>query len=244
MDRRTLQPVLLVGVGLLLLANPFWLVPHEGDPLYTYERSEVVVENGTFAYHGKEVGPFDNENDLTPVACIDHDTNHLRACALDAHLVTDGPITVPRTVAGETDLHFVRVEDAYYRRIRRVDDSDDPATVTLDVERVPPRTVLAESAVNLSDVSRVPPDAGVRMRVLVTGEPETSFTDLSDHALGTVYRRNGSYYVVVRTGATVVDHGPLLHPLRYEVPRYGLVGIGAVLLLGGALLYSPRTRGP
>lgn len=242
MPPQTLKTIFLADAGLLLIANPFWLVPHEGDTLHTYERSEVTVEVGTLTYPGPDVARFGEEDDLTPIGCTDYDTNHLRACALDYHLLNHSPITVPGSVVGEADAEFVRIEDGYYRRTVQYNESNDPPSVTLDVERVSPRTILNESAVDISDTQSVRPDHGVRFRVLLTGETETSFTRLSDHALGTIYERNGSYFVVVRTGEQVIDHGPLLDGLRYEVPRYGLAAFGVVLLVGAYLTRLGKVR--
>lgn len=233
---------LLAVAGLLLLANPVWLVPHEGETLHTYERNEVVVEDGILAYEDRRTGPFDDENDLTPVGCDDYEASLVRACALDRHLVEHGPIPVSRDTTGEGGPEFVRLDDAYYRRITRYDDSAEPPTLTLDVERVAPETVLAESAVNLSEPDSVRPDHGVRLRVLLTGESETSFTELSDHALGTVYQRDGSYYVLVLTEERVIDHGPPLEALEYEVPRYLLAAIGALLLAAIYLIGHDRSE--
>lgn len=52
MSPRRLAFVLILG-GILLVTNPVWLVPHEGEMEYTYERSEIHVENGTLTYSGK-----------------------------------------------------------------------------------------------------------------------------------------------------------------------------------------------
>lgn len=235
MSRQRLKSILLAFAGLLLITNSLWLVPNEGAVLHTYERSEVIAEDGTLAYHGQDVLRFGDENDLTPIDCVDFETNHIRSCALDYHLLNHSPITVPSSVAGETDAEFVRIEDGYYRRIVQHNDSTDPPSITLDVEPVSPQTILRESAVDISDIQEVDPDHGVRLRVLLTGETETSFTRLSDHDLGSIYERNGSYYVVVKTGERVIDHGPLLHGLQYDGPRYVLATFGVVLLIGAYL---------
>lgn len=229
-DRR-LWPALLVLVALLLVTNPLWLFPHEGETLHTYERSTVTVENGTLSYHGRDVGRFDDENDLTAVGCqaIDDADNQLRTCALDQYLVDHPPVSAAQSLKDDGSAEFVRLGDRYYRRL--VHENESSGTLALDVERVSPDVVLAESAYDISSVTAVRDSHDVRLRVLVSGETERSYTDLSDYGLGLLYERNGSYYTVVRTGASVVDHGPLVHNLRYEVPRYLLVALGVVVLL-------------
>lgn len=231
------HPLLLAAVGLLLVTNPVWLVPHEGETPHTYERSRVTVEDGTLTYPNAGVGPFDDENDLTALDCVDPDTSRLRACALDRHLVDLPPITLPRRAPHDTDPHFVRIDDTYYRRITDYNWSTNPTTVTLDVERVPARTVLTESAHNLSDRPTAPPGLSVRFQVLYSGDSRRSFTELSDDALGEIYALDGAYYVVVRTDERVVDHGPFLHDFQYEVPRYTLSAIGVLLLVVGLLMW-------
>ena len=221
---------LLVVVSLLLLTNPLWLFPHEGDTRYTYERSEIVVENRTLTYHGRDIPDF-GANNLDPVGCQPQDRTGARACAFDQHLVEYGPVTVPRGRAlGAIRPDFVRIDGAYYRRIHRPNDSDGDRTVTHDVERVEPRTVLAESAIDLSDVQRPFPDSWpLAFRIAASGDVVTTYERVEDDELGAVYRRNGSYYTVVRTDETNVDGGPDF--LRYDSNRAPLVIAGGLLLL-------------
>lgn len=234
-QRRTF--VLLVVGGLLLVTNPLWLLPHEGETEYTYERSEILVENGTLTYDGAGVLGFSEENSLNPVGCQRYDDEQPRACAFDHHLVSHEPVTVPGRPWGVLDPEFVRLDDGYYRRIHRITGSGENRTGTHDVERVTPETVLAESAVNLSGGSGAgSDDLPLAVQIAVTGETRTSFEDLDEDQLGTVYRYDGSYYTVVGTDDRSVDRG--LTYLRYELPRYLLASVGVLLLVGALFVYS------
>lgn len=221
--------ILLVIGGLALLLNPVWLVPHEGQTQYTYERSEILVENGTFAYDGKAILGFAEVNSLNPVGCQSNDDEQPRACAFDSSLVDSGPVTVPNDYRGEIQPEFVRLGDAYYRRVHITNESSEDRVVRHDVERVTPQTVLSDSALNISDPSRFA-DLGLEPRIAATGETVTSFESLDEEDLGRIYRLNRSYYTVVGTDEKVIDHG--LGLLQYELPRYLLMGVGLVLLVG------------
>lgn len=227
--RRT--AALLVGVGVPLLANPLWLFPHEGDVRYTYERTEIDVENGTLEYVGKDATGFRERNGLTPIACRFHDDERPRACAFDYHLVDHGPVVAGNQLpAVEPD--FARLRGSYYRRIVEHSGSDENRSLVHDVEPVAPRTILAESAVNLTGASTsTTEDLPLEFRVAITGEPRTTVEELDEEDLGRIFRRGGVYYTVVATDETFVDHG--LTFLRYEVPRYALVLLGLLVLVGG-----------
>jgi len=234
------RPVILLLVlgGTLLLTNPVWLFPNEGDTKYTYERSTIRVENGTLTYSGAGIPDFTEENSLTSVGCQPNDDEQPRACAFDHHLVTHDPITVPGRPGGVIAPEFVRLDGSYYRRIRRINRSGRTDTGIHDVERVTPQTVLTESAVNLSSQTNTDTDR-LPLRVAITGDTVRSFEDLDEAQLGRIYQSNGSYYTVIVTDEKSIDHG--LTFLRYELPRYLLMGVGG-LFLGGALLGYLRER--
>lgn len=223
-------PLLAIVAGLLLVTNPLWLVPHEGDVRYTYERTPLVVQNDTITYDTPDSARFAERNGLNPVDCQPRDDAHPRACAFDRHLVDHPPVTAPRTLPRSIDPEFVRVDGAYYRRISRYNQST--GTTTYAVERVPAETVLATAA---RDVTAFSPtdaeDLPLERRVAVSGESVTAFTRLDEADLGNVYQADGSYYTVVVTDREVVRHG--LPLLQYDVPRYLLMVIGAVLGTAG-----------
>jgi hypothetical protein len=237
LPRKAVTLLLVIG-GTLLLTNPVWLFPHVGETQYTYERSTVTVENGTFTYAGATVPEFAEENSLTAVGCQPNDDEQPRACAFDHHLVSHDPITVPWRPSGVIAPEFVRVDGSYYRRIHSRHGSGGTDTVVHDVERVPPRTILSESAIDLSGQTSTDSDR-LPLRIGISGDTVRSFEDLEETQLGRIYRSNRSYYTVVVTDERAIDHGVVL--LRYELPRYLLVGVG-VLLLTGALLSYLRGR--
>lgn len=225
--------ILLVIGGLMLATNPAWLFPHEGDTRYTYRRSEIRVENGTFEYAGEEIHGFAEQNSLNPVGCQPNDDEHPRACAFDHHLLTHESVTVPGQPSS-LEPDFVRLNGTYYRRLHHINGSDGTYTGTYDVKRVTPETILTESALELSRQSGSVSDA-LLLRVAATGDSVTTFEDLDEEELGTVYRINGSYYTVVGTNERIIDHG--LTFLRYELPRYLLVGVGVLLVVGALFVH-------
>lgn len=240
-SRRATVALLVIG-GLLLLTNPLWLYPDAGETHYTYERSAIVTEDGSITYDGIDHRRFREQNDLEPVGCQRHDREGERGCAFDQHLVDHPPVTVPREqLSAIVEPEFVHVRGDYYRRTHNPNGSGSNETVTHDVERVTPETVLAESAQNLTEISNT--ERGtvpLEFYVAVTGETVTSTERLDREDLGNVYRRNGSYYTVVATDRTLNDRGPPV--LQYENPRRILMLVGIVLLVWAAQRVYIRRR--
>ena len=227
----------LLVAGLLLLANPIWLFPHEGETRYTYERTDLRVENGTITYHGDSILGFAEENSLTAVGCQPRDDDQPRACAFDRHLAARGPVTLSSAAPGTTEPTFVELDGQYYRRLHRPAGEDGTGPVTYDVERVPPRRVLADSAIDIPGESVSGSDhLPLEFRIAVSGDTERSFVDLDADDLGTIFVRNDEYYTVVATGDRVFDGGPDL--LRYELPRYLLALVGLAVVAGAVLVLS------
>ncbi len=230
--RRTIA-LLAVVVGVLLLTNPIWVFPNEGDTRYTYERSALVVENGSFVYAGADRSGFRERNALTPIACQLHETEQPRACAFDYHLVDHGPVTAQDQLSG-VEPDFARLRGGYYRRIVNRSVTDDNQYLTHDVREVAPRTILAETAVNVtgssaSDIGDLP----LEWQIAITGETRSTVEQLDAHELGRIFLKDGSYYTVVATDDAVVDHG--LTFLRYELPRFMLMLLGGIGVLFGSL---------
>lgn len=235
--RRTIA-LLVVLVGVLLLTNPIWLFPHEGDRRYTYERSAIEIEHGSLEYAGADVSGFWERNALTPIACQFHEDEQPRACAFDYHLVDHGPITAGNLLP-HVEPDFARLRGDYYRRIVNQSVTDENLNIH-DVEQVSPRTVLAESAVNVTGISTsedivVP----LEWEIAITGETRSTFEELEEDELGRIFLKNGSYYTVVGTDEVTVDHG--LMYLRYEVPRLMLMILGVVVILVGLLSVRSET---
>lgn len=235
-ERATVAVVAIVG--LVLVTNPLWLFPNAGESTYTYERSEVTVENGTLTYDGLDHPEFHHPNDLQAVGCQDHDLGSERACAFDQHLVDNPPVTVTRRLrVGYSQPDFVELEGDYYRRVHRRNGSN----VTHDVTSVPPRSVLREAATDVSDYPDPERDeVPVEYYVAVTGETVTAQERLDREDLGKLYRQNGTYYTVVATDTG--SHQPLPGFTRYEQLRIGLGAIGVLLLLTAGLLEARRRR--
>lgn len=241
--RRQVVNALVVVVVFLSVTNPIWLFPHDGTDEYTYQRAQLgitnesityilgdeilteeireggAVENGTVTYREVVgIGLSDEVNgDLNEIACDNHDT-HSRACAFDAYLVTHGPVHLGERDSFHTEHSFVYYNESYYRRIDRDHDAND--SVTYDVKRIRPRELLAGLARNLSDDREVHLRSYWPTRLVVTGEPKTSFRapddpddrslsyhirdqlgldpfDPDEKDIGDVYRYNGNYYTVI-----------------------------------------------
>lgn len=236
MDSRKATVALLAVAGLVLVTNSLWLYPNAGEVEYTYERSEITVENGTLTYDGVETLEFRRANDLQAVGCQWSDREGERACAFDAYLADNPPVSVPRRrVWGHVSPTFVEIDGGYYRRIHRRNGSN----VTHDITPVSPESVLRGAATDVSDHSTPDrDDAPLEYYVAVTGETVTAEERLDRDDLGDVYRQNGSYYTVVGTDRTV--HRPVQGFHQSEPLRYGLGMVGAVLLLAAGLLEVTR----
>lgn len=223
--------VLLVLVGLALVANPAWLYPHDDETLYTYERREIGVEDGNLTYHGLDGTLFIGKySDLNALGYQYPDTD-ARACAFDEYLVTNGPVSMPKQAAYSRVPEFAHLEDGYYRRIYRRNDS----TVTYDVERVTPREFLEAVAVDLTGrrADDLPNDFPLEYRLAVTGGTTRSFEDTEDDELGRVFRHDGSYYTVVVTDQEIRDPP---FPLTGVTRRFlQLIGVLAII---GAVVYA------
>lgn len=229
MSPRRKLALLVVLVGVLLLTNPIWLFPNEGDARYTYERSAIEIENGSLEYVGADVSGFRERNALTPIACQSHEDEQPRACAFDYHLVDHGPITAGNQVS-HVEPDFARLRGDYYRRIVNHSDNDENHLIH-DVEQVSPQTILAESAVNVTGLSTSDLGVPLEWEIAITGETRTTVEELDEDDLGRIFLKDGSYYTVVATDRTPVDHG--LTFLRYEVPRIMLMLLGGVVVLFG-----------
>lgn len=227
---------LLAVVGLLLLSNPVWLYPSAGQTTYTYERSEVTVENGSITYDGSDDPRFFFDNDLRAVGCQPTDREGDRACAFDEHLVDHPSVTVSRQlITAYSSPDYVEIDGDYYRRIQRSNGSSR----THDVTPVSPRTVLRASAVDVSDDPDPDRDDDpIEYYVAVSGETVTAAERLERRDVGRLYRQNGTYYTVVGTGRTV--HQPFSDFRNWEALRYGLGVVGGLFLLAAGLTEVTR----
>ncbi|QLD89221.1 hypothetical protein HWV07_09335 [Natronomonas salina] len=234
-SRRT-QAALLAVVGLLLVTNSIWLFPHAGESEYTYERSEITVEDGTITYDGIDNRRFHRRNNLQDVGCQRTDREGERACAFDEYLADNPPVTVSRQLKwGHATPDFVEINGDYYRRIHRPNDSN----VTHDVTQVPPRSVLTQSAADVSGHS-IPDRSTTTLEhyAAVSGETVTSFEELERDDLGRIYLQNGTFYTVVGTDRSINHPGPEFR--QYQALRYVLGFVGVVLLLIGTHIELTR----
>lgn len=225
------RTVLVLVVGLVLITNHMWLFPHANDMTHTYERTTIEITNGTFSYHNEAdyasheaYAVLHDFNDLNDVKCQDGD-DRSRRCGIDLYLLTHGPIHVPMDTYSGTRPEFVRLENGYYRRIHRKNESIS----TYDVKRVPPRELLATVAENITGHHPDNPKAadsihGLSDSLAARGGTVTSVIGPEDTALGSVYLRNGTYYTVIVTDYSNRDLG-------FSLADWG----GALLWLAGII---------
>lgn len=223
--------VFLLVVGVLLATNALWFFPSEGATEFTYERSAVVVENGTLTYSGDHrhdaTHRYHYRNDLVPVACQYAD--HVgRACALDAYLTDHDSITVHGDLYTAESRQYTRVRGSYYERIWQ----DGEPGGSYDVERVVPTELLAAVARDVSDVAPDELSDRVRLpvRIAVTGDAVTTTVELARADLGHVYARNDTYYTVVLTDAATLDRPVVPAADHRSVPT--LAGVLLLLAVG------------
>jgi hypothetical protein len=233
---RTAAVLLLVGVA--ALANPLWLFPNEGERQYTYERTDITVENGTLYYEGADVVPSSATYgaDLNGVGCQWTDGNG-RACAFDHHILADGNVTVeaqvPHGSVGHPD--FVELAGSYYHR--NTSEGENGTTYTLEPRE--PRAVLAALARNVTGLDD-PGDGRPALTAVYTGDAVTAFErpERDGGPTGSVYLANGTYYT-----AAVTAFGEGDAPVFEEWMRPILSIAGMVLLLVVPLLALSTYRG-
>lgn len=231
--------VLLFVLGIAALTNPLWLFPAEGEDRYTYERSEITIDNGTLVYEGRlhnEIGA--TVGYLNDIDCQGTD-GFSRGCALDYSVTKTGPVTVPESWEGRDRpvVEYAQFNGTYYHRLR----IENATGLTFDVEQVSPEDVREELAVN---VSRSEPDLSQSTHpgyvTAVTGEPVTSVEPpiIEGGFTGSVYQDGDTFFTIAITNETTVNY-----PVFGEWTRAVLYFVGLVLILLGPLNAVPESWG-
>lgn len=222
--RRPVLTVLLVVAGLLLVTSSLWLFSDDGELEYTYERTEIEVEDGQLSYD--HPGRYLSGNDLNSVDCTLSPDSLL--CALDRYILESGPITVSSDYGVRTrGPTYTLVGGAYYERV--TEETDAEGRYTLDLERVGPEELLSAIATDVSQIDeddRRFDDIPLEYQVAVTGETTTTTTHLDADSVGEVFVRNDTYYMVVATGHEQIDR-PLLPEARGPLFFIGLLFVFA-----------------
>lgn len=249
-SRRNYVRVLVLVVGLALLAAPLWVPAlHLDDPTVTYERAEVVTDDGEGIHFANEsisgrARPISDE-----IACTDT-WNEYRICAYERYLL--GNVTIPSGwYTSSTDSpreyqqrrsEFVQLGGTTYRPSLVVNESVQNARgmyrIDLSLESVPLERALDEVARD-PDTERPRIDPVVR-EAAKTGVA-TTHRDIED--LATVFEADdGSYYRVYRAGSTLPNGVlSLLEPLLVVILP-GL-GLGVLLGIGSDVRASPTEDG-
>lgn len=216
MERDWSSLVLLV-IGLVARTSPFWLFtdagtnPHEGEQVYAYEAEKIEYTEGV---HGYIRAPADIER----LDCYAF-TREGPGCLFAAYVAQHGPVVVNTTEFRQYELgtKYVAVEDSgsrtpFYRRV--IERTDRNVTYSLEV--VGPETVLADVAVNESELSP-------KARSTLDGETvETYGRPL--HRAGEVVRSDGEYYLVYESGRWDADPDTF-EPTFYRAVAF-LAGLG------------------
>lgn len=219
---------LLAVLGVAALTNPLWLFPSEGQTQYTYERTEITVENGTLYYEGADVVPSSARYGaaLNGVGCQWQDGLG-RACAFDYHILDDGSVTVEAAVPQERSgtADFVELNGSYYHR--NTTGAENGTTYSLEPRE--PRAVLSELARNVTGLDD-PGDGRPALTAVYTGDPVTSFErpDPDGGATGEVFLDNGTYYTAAITEFDVGD-APVFE--QWMRPILSIVGMVLVLVV-------------
>lgn len=223
MERDWSSLVLLV-VGLVLVTSPFWLFtgaganPHEGERVYAYEAEKIEYTEGV---HGYIRAPADIER----LDCYGFPRDE-PGCLFAAHVAQHGPVVVNASEFYHYDIgsEYVAVEDSgsrmpFYRRV--VERTDRNVTYSLEV--VGPETVLADVAVNESDLTP-------EVRPTLDGETVETYGRQLQHS-GEVVRSDGEYYLIYESGRWTAD------PNTFDAAFYR-----AVAFLAGLGLLRRRWR--
>jgi hypothetical protein len=235
-ETRRYAALALLVVGLVAIPNGAWLFPNEGETRYTYERTQLVVENGTLTPRAEPLDEYAEFHHLRGVDC--DRVLAPRDCTLDRYLLSQGPLTVDGEADRVGQPRYTRIRGDYYRRVVAVNGS----RTKLDVRAVDPETVRAELATRARPVqpSAVRESQPV-YRAVATGEPATSFVAPHEASLGQVYVQNGSHYTAIVTAESELDR-PLIAPAT----RSGISYAGAVVasVFAPLLFVSGSDRGP
>lgn len=228
-SRQQYAALVLLAVGLAAVVNGAWLFPNEGEYRYTYERAEVMVENGTLEYEQTPPRQYAEYHHLDGVDC-DRGTV-TRDCAFDRYLLDEGPVTVTARNPFVEGPDFTRLGDDYFRRVVTTNGTQ----ARLDVERVEAETVRAELATEApaAEPGTLKDDPPV-YRTVATGSTVVSPEPPHRAALGQVYVQQGTYYTAVVTDASELDRPVVSPPFRKLLSLLGIV-----LLVVSVLMVSP-----
>ena len=236
---RSTRPALLLAVGVILLLNHAWLFPMADESRYTLERKTIDVENGELTYYGvRETLWHGQYSGLNALDCQGADTNR-RACAFDAYLVEQGPVTLSPQEMFHDSPEYALVDGGIFRRLI----SKNETAYTYDVQRVPPRDFLGAVAVNISSLTvEAVEDTTDRdpQKVALTGEPTQTTDRLDEDDLGRIYHLDGDFYTVVVTDKTF-PNPPV--PVSDGV-RATLRVLGLVLVMAGLIRLLDRIDWP
>jgi hypothetical protein len=214
---RDWSSLVVLAVGLVLVTSPFWLLtdagtnPSRGETVHVYEAEEIEYQEGVRGY-------IRAPGDVERLDCYFR-SREGPDCLFAAHVAQHGPVTVNTSEFRRYDLgaKYVAVSDSGSRKpfYRRVIERND-RNVTYSLEAVSAETVLADVAVNESELSP-------KARPTLDGETVETYGRPLHHA-GEVVRSDGAYYLVHETGRWSAD------PNTFEAAFYRavafVVGLG------------------
>jgi hypothetical protein len=200
-----------------------------GEPVYTYERAEIVVDDNRLAYEG-ELDELGVSPPATPL--YEHiDCSYLftpsRVCPLESYVLENGPIPTQeysqdtnKSSFFDSPTPYVFVGDALYRRTSSTNTSvtneDGSYRVEIDLEPADPQRVREEMAVSV-DFDRIPPVIAETVR-----EGKVRSTDDAPTSAFPVVAKDGSYYSVLKTESAEPPYESGLPPILWLGPPGGV----------------------
>lgn len=247
----------LLVLALVLLVIPFWIGQFDLDAdRYTYERTEVGVENGTIEYVEPTTVPVAHLGISDDLGCESNNApDEGRLCAFEHDLAESNRsiVTGYTSSSGGVSLswnrryRYLQFPDGVYEQLTRTSNStESPSELNgewypmyLDIREVDPETALRKLSMDASRWSV--PD--VVRRAAETGEASTRGE--ANVPSDPIRLDDGTYY---RVHESDVSDPPTRDRVIYLLGRYlaPLLGIGAMYVVSGnvTVRYTGGRFGP
>lgn len=233
----------LLVLALILLTAPFWIGQFDLDAdRYTYERTEVGVEDGTISYVGPTTGPEPHLPISDDLGCEARGPNAVeRICSFEHHLATSNATirfgwsttTIDMEPARGREHRYLLFPDGVYEQLERTANSTESASdlhgefypMYLEIEAVDPHVALHDVSVDASR-SNVP---NVVRRAAESGEASTrGGVDVPQDPIRV---DGGTYYRVYESD---VSDPPPLETAAYLFARFlaPVLGLGPLVTVG------------
>ena len=193
------RDLLIAAVAVGLVATPLWIGAFGfGDPIYTYERSEVASVGENVVYKDKPSSPYGPVAISDEIACSAA-WIQIRTCAFEAYLLENDPVETGFRSSDPENFsppfggyRYVSIDGTIYEAAYT--GADDGRTIYLDLEPADPDEALERVSIPADR-----PDVPEAVREAAeTGKAETrSELDVPQTPIAT---DDGSYYRVYQAG--------------------------------------------